>query len=121
MPGGAAIAVDAYGQAYIAGFARGADFPVLDAVQPELKGFTNAFVTKLDPAGCALVYSTFLGGSANDAGTGIALDPTFDVYMSGSATSFDFPGKNAFQPACGGGPSFTGGCGDAFIAKISAK
>jgi Beta-propeller repeat len=119
--GGAAIAVDAYGQAYIAGFARGADFPVLDAVQPELKGFTNAFVTKLDPAGCALVYSTFLGGSANDAGTGIALDPTFDVYMSGSATSFDFPGKNAFQPACGGGPSFTGGCGDAFIAKISAK
>jgi Beta-propeller repeat len=123
-----AIAVDAFGQAYITGSTGSPDFPVLDAIQPELKAVSansnfpsNAFVTKLDSAGCAPVYSTFLGGSLVDAGTGIALDPTFDVYISGSATSVDFPVKNAFQPKCAVGTAAQGGCADAFITKITAK
>jgi len=125
---GNAIAVVAYGQAYITDYTGSPDFPVLNAVQPELNAVStnsnlpgNAFVTKLDSAGCALVYSTFLGGSLSDAGTGIALSPTFDVYVSGNATSVDFPVKNAFQPKCNATPISQGGCADAFIAKISAK
>jgi len=74
-------------------------------------------VAKLDPTGSALVYSTYLGGSGDDIGFGIALDalPQPDAYVTGTTSSTNFPiTPRAFQPAFGGGPE------DAFVAKIAA-
>jgi hypothetical protein len=58
-----AIAVDAAGHAHVTGETGSTDFPTLDAVQPALDGLSDVFVTELNPAGSALVHSTYLGGS----------------------------------------------------------
>jgi hypothetical protein len=72
-------------------------------------------VTKLGPTGCALVYSSYLGGSGEDTGQGIAVDSSRNAYVTGQTSSTDFPTKYPFQPHYGGGSS------DAFVTKISAK
>src|SRR5262249_49021374 len=71
---GNGIAVDGAGNAYVTGRTGSADFPTQDPVQPALAGPDNAFVTKLNATGTALIYSTFLGGSGHDTGVGIAVD-----------------------------------------------
>ncbi len=95
---GTAIAVDGAGNAYITGQAGSDDFPVTAlAYQPTNHapaGSTNLFITKLNPAGTSLVYSTYLGGSTNnggDAPTAIALDAADNIYLTGFAQSTDFP------------------------------
>ncbi len=83
----------------------------------------DAFVTKLAPTGSSLVWSTFLGGTQDDAGMAIVLDSGLNAIVGGFANSTDFPvTSNAQQPAFGGnGPSgFTDPTGDAFVAKVSA-
>lgn len=111
----ARIAVDAEGNAYITGDTNSADFPTENAMQPHHGGGDlDAFITKLNPSGSALVYSTFLGGVASDRGRGITVDPlTGSAYVSGLTASPDFPTVNAMQPAFGGGDF------DAFIARLS--
>ncbi len=97
---GSAIAVDANGDAYLTGFTYSQDFPTMNAVQASNdavdNGNDNAFVTELSPDGSSLVYSTYLGGSGSgngvgDWGTGIAVDASGATYVTGMATSFDFP------------------------------
>lgn len=113
---GNGIAVDTQRNAYVTGFTGSTDFPVKNAFQKELKGSQiNAFVTKIDAADCALVYSTYLGGSFRDSPYGIAIDPSGNAYVTGSALSADFPTKNAFQD------TLKGFNGNAFVTKISAK
>ena len=63
----------------------------------------NAFVAKLNAAGSALVYSTYLGGSGDDSGHGIAVDSSGNAYVTGYTDSTDFPTVNPFQATCGGG------------------
>jgi len=112
---GRGIAVDAAGNAYITGESQSSGFPTTPgAFQPANAGVTgNAFVTKLDPTGSALVYSTYLGGSAYDRGHGIAVDADGNAYITGSASSDNFPTTvGAFQPAYGG-------LGDAFVTKLN--
>ena len=109
-----AIAVDATGNAYLTGFAYSLDFPVTaGAYQQENKAkiyfSDNAFVTKLNPSGSALVYSSYLGGSslnpdgdgvnsAGDLGAGIAVDAAGNAYVAGQTFSRDFPTTaDAFQ------------------------
>jgi hypothetical protein len=106
---GAGIAIDVSGNAYITGSAGSTDFPVTSgALQKTNKGAggdaTNAFVTKLNPAGAALVYSTYLGGtypsrqSGGDTGAGIAVDTAGDAYVTGSTGADNFPiTSNAYQ------------------------
>jgi len=111
--GGAAIAVDSTGAAYVTGN-TGSGFPVLNAEQPVAgTGASNAFVTKFTPSG-AISYSTYLGGSIQDGGLGIAVDALGSAYITGY-TSGAFPVLNAEQPAYGGG--FAGG----FVTKLSAS
>ncbi|HUO59005.1 MAG TPA: SBBP repeat-containing protein [bacterium] len=93
---GTGIAVDNSGNAYVTGlcFSPGSsNFPTTaDALQPTLTtGLQSAFLAELNPSGSALVYSTFLGGDGADNGTGIALDPTGGIYVTGDATSTNFP------------------------------
>jgi hypothetical protein len=86
------IVVDAVGAAYVTGTARSASYPATDdAYDASLDGSEDAFVTKLNVAGSALLHSTFLGGSANDSGTGLAVSPVGAVYVSGTTRSMNFP------------------------------
>ncbi|MEO6121177.1 MAG: SBBP repeat-containing protein, partial [Acidimicrobiales bacterium] len=99
----AGIALDGAGNLYIAGSTASPDFPTANAFQPANGAGTtsDAFVAKLNPAGNALLWSTFLGGGAADAATSIAVDAAGNAYLAGSVASTDFPTANAFQPAKG--------------------
>ena len=108
---GVGIAVDTAGNAYVTGVTASANFPVsVTAVQPGRAALTDAFVTKLDPTG-AVVYSTYLGGSGDEAGSAIAVDALGNAYVTGTTTSNDFPTVGPFQPTLRGGR-------DAFVAKL---
>jgi hypothetical protein len=122
--GGNGIAVDSARNAYVTGFA-GKGFPTKNPLQAALAGGIglDAFVSKLNPEGSALVYSTYLGGSGQDVGSGIAVDTAGNAYVAGTTASTDFPTRNPLQPTCGGGNgnSVCGGyAGDAFVSKINS-
>ncbi|HKX32294.1 MAG TPA: SBBP repeat-containing protein [Blastocatellia bacterium] len=95
---GKAIAVDAAGNAYVTGSTGSSDLPLRTPWQSTLKGYANAFVTKLNQTGSALVYSTYLGGNRGDMATGIAVDSQGRVSVTGQTTSTDFPTVDAVQP-----------------------
>jgi hypothetical protein len=90
------IAVDGDGSAYLTGVTGSCTFPTANGLQ-SFGGPTDAFVTKLNPGGNALVYSTFLGGTAADQGNGIAVDAAGVAYVVGTTSSTNFPTANAFQ------------------------
>lgn len=113
---GNGIAVDHYGNAYVTGSTVSSDFPIKNPFQKTLSSrYGNAFVTKINPAGCAFVYSSYLGGSGSDSGSGIAVDPAGSAHVTGYTNSSDFPVKNAFQS------TLKSPNGNAFVTKISAK
>lgn len=111
------IAVNSSGDAYVAGRTRAHDFPTINALQATKSGIEDAFITKIDPSGSALIFSTFLGGSSFDASNGIAIDASENIYITGETTSPDFPTINPLQPALAG-PSETS---DAFVAKLNSE
>ena len=104
---GDGIAVDAAGDAYVTGYTSSTNFPTTaGAFQSSLGGAMNAFVTKLNAAGTALVYSTYLGGNNTDWGYGIAVDAVGDAYVIGSTQSADFPTTaGAFQTSLCAAPA----------------
>ena len=123
------IAVDAAGNAYFTGFTTSFSFPVTQgAFQTTFGGaggqtysiFTtgDAYVVKLSPTG-QKVYATYLGGSKDDIGMGIAVDAKGNAYVGGATLSTDFPVQNAFQAANhgSGGDTYALG-GDGFIAEL---
>jgi hypothetical protein len=121
------IAVDSSGDAYVTGSTSSSDFPIVGTVFQAVYGGGNAdaFVTELNPTATApLVYSTYLGGSNTDTGSGIAINPAAasscvvvggeticSAYVTGQTCSFDFPLANPLQPGYGGN------C-DAFISEV---
>jgi K319L-like, PKD domain/Beta-propeller repeat len=109
---GIGIAVDASGSAYVTGTTRSTDFPTMSPLQPTLSGAIDTFVAKLSPAGDALVYSTFLGGSNNDSPAGITVDASGSAYVTGSTFSTNFPTVNPLQPTLRGGQ-------EGFVAKLA--
>jgi beta-propeller repeat-containing protein len=110
---GIGIAIDASGNAYVSGETRSTDFPTFRGAQPASGGgYYDAFVAKLNAAGSAFVYSTYLGGSGPDFGAGIAVDASGSAYVTGLTESVDFPTVNALQPAYAGGQ-------DAFVTKLN--
>lgn len=118
---GNAIAVDAAGNAYVAGKTTSSDFPLTTgAFQTTKRGFEDAFVTKLNAQGAALVYSTFLGGNSDlDEAIDVAVDSSGHAYVTGATASANFPVTNqALQRNFGGGTVFFG---DAFVTKLNAE
>ncbi len=118
---GTGIAVDSSGDAFIGGTTDSLNFPTttsaFQAANP-MAGQIHGFLSELNPAGSALVFSTYLGGTATDQVNGIALDSSGNVYATGWTTSANFPTTpGAFQTG------FYGAAGlyitDAFIAKFS--
>ena len=109
------IAVDAAGVAYVTGGTKSNSFPVtVGAYQGTRAGDTDAILTKINAAGSALLYSTYLGGSSTDRGSAVAIDGTGMAYVAGYGASPDFPTEDPFQPTIGG--SF-----DAIIAKFDTN
>jgi hypothetical protein len=107
------IALDRRGQAHVTGTTQSPDFPVLNAPQPVLSGFSDAFVAQFTSNGSTLRYATYLGGSGGEFGSDIAVDRHGQAYVTGETSSPDFPTKNALQPTSPGGSPF-----NAFITKI---
>jgi RHS repeat-associated protein len=112
LTGGAAVAADTDGNAYLTGSTWSSNYPVVNAFQQKSKGGFDAFVTKLSADGSEIEFSSYLGGRGNDAGTGIAVDKTGRARVTGSTNSPDFPRVRAMQAAPGGDY-------DAFIAGIA--
>ncbi len=111
---GQGIAVDNFGNAYVAGITNSADFNTRNPFQTTLNGQANdAFITKLNAQGTALIYSSYLGGGGIDQAFALAIDTGGNAYVAGSTASSDFPVQAALQPLNRGGA-------DAFIAKVNA-
>lgn len=122
--GATGVTVDSSGDAYLVGITGSTNFPVTgNAYQMVNEGAGTAggtpFVTKLNPAGNGLVYSTFLGGSATDQGNGIAIDSAGNAYVTGIAASSDFPVTNGALQLQNGAPTTTS-TGNAFVTKLDA-
>ena len=117
---GNAIAIDATGAAYVTGECADG-FPVIPlappasaAFKPTITGAFDAFIAKLNPAGSAFVYVTYVGGSGIDEGTAIAVDASKDVYITGYTGSADFPGGGFVTT----GQTTIGTAPDAFVFKL---
>lgn len=111
---GLGVAADSSGNAYITGLTSSTDFATAGAYQTSRSGNYDAFVTKLSASGL-LVYSTYLGGSGNDQGNGIAVDSSGKVHIAGMTSSSNFPISNAAQA------SFGEGFNDAFATALDAS
>jgi hypothetical protein len=108
------IAVDGAGNAYVTGYSFGGSFPLASPLQSATGSHYDAFLAKLNAAGTALVFSTYLGGSGQEKGHGVAVDPSGNAYITGGTFSTDFPvTAGAFQSGYAGG-SFEG-----FVAKMA--
>jgi hypothetical protein len=117
---GNGIAIDVAGNAYVTGFTQSSNFPTANPFQPT-KGknaFSNAFVTKVNPAGSVLTFSTYLGGTGGDVGYAITVDAVGNAYVTGSTFSSDFPTVSPLQSSCNA--TCTGFSADAFVAKLNA-
>jgi len=116
-----AIVVDSGGNAYVTGRTWSVDFPHTIGPQ-ELSSWGDFFVTKLNPAGDGLVYSTFFGGSESEEGMSIALDQAGNAYVTGYTASEDFPTTpGAYDTSCSGGRCGGYVCDDAFVTKLDAN
>ena len=110
---GYGIALGVKGNAFITGSTASLNFPVVGCLQcVNAGGLADVFVTELNPGG--LIYSTYLGGAANDYGYGIAVDGLGNAYVTGSTNSLNFPMALCFQCV------FQGGAADAFVTEIAA-
>ena len=120
---GQSIAVDQGGNAYVVGTTASLNFPTTPGVlKPVLLPRTDApnsywndaFVTKVNPTGSALVYSTYFGGrNGGEGGMGVALDAQGNAYLTGTTMATDFPLVNPYQ-------STMGGADESFATKLNA-
>lgn len=113
------IALDSANNAYVTGATLSPDFPVVNAFQPSLKTTTagDGFVARLNAAGSALVFSTYLGGRRNDYGTRIAVDAGGNAWVLGRSASADFPTMMPLA-TCG---AFVDDGFNGFLARLSAS
>jgi N-acetylneuraminic acid mutarotase len=108
---GTAIRVSQEGNAYVTGYTSAPDFPVLNPIQATLHGPYDIFLTKFNPLGTGLEFSTYLGGSGGEAASSLAFDSQGTIYLAGGTSSTDFPLAQPYQAT-------NHGSGDAFVMKI---
>jgi uncharacterized protein (TIGR03437 family) len=110
--GGLGIATDSTGNAYLSGSTNSTNYPLEKPLQAANSGNSDVIVTKINPTGSALVYSTYFGGSQDEFGRGIAVDTDGFAYVTGDTSSSDFPTSSPAQLIFGGG-NF-----DAFVMRL---
>ncbi|MCP4632851.1 MAG: T9SS type A sorting domain-containing protein [candidate division Zixibacteria bacterium] len=108
------IVIDSSGNVYVTGWTLSSDFPTINFYDDIYDGGDDAFVSKFNPAGDSLIYSTYLGGSDKDRGIDIAIDGSGSAYVIGYTWSESFPTVNAYDSTLDGGE-------DAFITKLSPE
>ncbi len=108
------LAVDKDGAVYVTGGTGSYNFPKKNPCQTALKGKYDAFVTKFDPSGRSLAFSTFLGGAYQDFGIRTVAGPGGEIYVAGYTNSLDIPVVKPYQKKYGGGED------DLFITKYSS-
>ena len=96
----------------VAGATRSNDFPIANPAQASTAGRADAFAAVLSADGSRLTYSTYVGGSGDDAALAVAADPQGNVIVAGQTWSFDFPVPGGVLPPAGQ-------LGDVFVAKLS--
>lgn len=110
------VAADNSGNAYLTGWTESPEYPTAAAVQPGYTGQRDAFVTKLNSTGTAVVYSTYIGGAQLDEGNRIVVDAFGSAYVCGRTWSTDFPATpGAFQRTNGGATPIDEG----FVLKLN--
>ncbi len=111
--GGAVVAVDGSGSAYVTGGTESTNFPTQNPYNASQNGQRDGFVTKLSTTGNSLLYSTYLGGSNYDDGLGLAVDGGGNAYVTGVTNSTNFPTQSPYDAS-------HNGLNDAFVTKLSA-
>jgi len=112
---GTGLVIDGEGYAYLTGGTNSPDFPVANAFRNKISGGYDVWVTKLDPNGKDMIFSTYIGGTDDDFGFGIAIDSGKNIFVTGQTKSWNYPVVNRYQL------SPFGGLGDAFITKLTAE
>jgi hypothetical protein len=102
------------GSIYVLGRSLSFTYPLANAYQTSRRGESDVVLTRLNAAGSSLLFSTYLGGTADEFPGGLAVDNSGRMFIIGHCTSTNFPSVNAFQTAYGGGS------GDVFIARFAA-
>ena len=108
------IAVDEIGNAYLIGTTNSPNFPLVNPFQNTLNGPRDSFITKINPTGTALIYSTYFGGNAHESGQHITIDANNQVYVAGLTSSTDFPTVNPVQ-------ANYAGSSEIFVSKLSSN
>lgn len=116
MEYGTSIAVDSSGNAYVGGYTTSSDFPTQNPLQATLAGGLDGFVLKVNPAGSALLFSTFLGGAGTEYLQTLVLDSQNNICITGTTSSSDFPTASPFQPSNANPGNF-----DAFLTKMNSS
>ncbi|HYE95992.1 MAG TPA: SBBP repeat-containing protein, partial [Rubricoccaceae bacterium] len=113
---GGGLAVDGAGSAFVTGYTESADFPTTPgAYDPTYNGSSDVIAVRLNPAGSALAYASFIGSSGGEIGYDVAIGASGEVYLTGQANSPGFPTTPGVV-----GPAYGGGPGDAFVLKLSS-
>jgi hypothetical protein len=110
---GLGLATDSVGNLYVTGNTSSTNFPLANPLQSSNAGGNDVFLTKVNAAGSAIVFSTYLGGNQGEASYGVAVDANGQAYIAGQTASTNFPTAHALQPAFGGGTN------DAFWAVLA--
>lgn len=110
------IKTDTQGNIYLTGSTFSANFPTVNPLQPTIAStsFSDAFVTKLNPAGNSVIYSTYLGGGFDDFANSVSVDAAGNAIVAGRTSSSNFPTVNALQSQLAGGF-------DGFVAKLNPQ
>ena len=116
---GQAIAVDSMGAATVTGYTDSTDFPLTRRVK--CYADEDAFLTRFNPAGNTVSYSTTFGGGSLETSNAIALDDSGNAYITGETYSTDFPTLNGFQPSLASNTCRFLSCGDAYVSKIAPQ
>ena len=111
---GSSIAIDNSGNVYVTGTTASVNFPTKGPAFANNKGLADIFVTRIDPTGANIIYSTYIGGSGLDRADGIAVDGSGNAFVVGrvDSTSTDFP-----TTAGSFGPAYRGGDFDGFVLQ----
>jgi uncharacterized repeat protein (TIGR01451 family) len=115
---GSSLAIDNSGNVYVTGTTASLNFPTKGPAFANNKGLADIFVTRIDPTGANIIYSTYVGGSGLDRADGIAVDASGNAFVVGrvDSTSTDFP-----TTAGSFGPSYRGGDFDGFVLKLNPQ
>ena len=111
---GRGVAIDPSGNVYVTGYTFSSDFPASGGFDPSLGGGSDAFISKVDPSGSSLIWSSYLGGSEHEHAHAIAVDAGGNAYVTGYTLSADFPKAGGFDAT-------NGGVEDAFVAKLDTN